>query len=502
MTGFHPKLNSRSPAPQFWALILSCVAMGGCLCPSGDLSFPAHPLGNSPSPQFDVNHDGKADFSLLPDADGRLRVLAYDDNQDGTPDRIYRLDQVDPATVPHLIILFDSIPFEAVRNRYARGGLTWFHPPDKVIPPFPTMSGVIFTRMVGASPLPGVINQYFDQAAHERRNSILDRAAGHTNAWEYRLDYRLRYWENGLAFLDPRSWFHEELKRAKETFDASPDRVTVVYFASTSCMLSKYGAEGLEECLDGLEQLTVNILWERRGAVAITAMADHGHNLIHGRRFDVPSALVAAGYAPGDRIRTARDVVVEMDGLVNYAGVYTHDAPGVAKALAARPEVWLTMYQEGERIIIQKAAQTAAVERRGSSFRYLPISGDPLDYAPVTAALQSRGIADTDGFAPDQAWFEATVDLLWPDALYRAWDAFHGIAVSVPDVLLTTTPGWYAGLGSLERYIDMVSTHGGFDQTDSATFLMSTSTVGSGPVRTGNALRRADPEFNPNRLRR
>ena len=58
--------------------------------------------------------------------------------------------------VPHLIILLDSIPFEAVADRYERGQFRYFDSPRKLIGTFPSLTEQIFTRILHAPPLPGM----------------------------------------------------------------------------------------------------------------------------------------------------------------------------------------------------------------------------------------------------------------------------------------------------------------------------------------------------------
>lgn len=474
----------------------------GCFAPSDRLSFPTTPTSVSEAGRiYDVDKDGKPDFAFLAGPSGSLDILAYDDNEDGTFDRRYSLADYRDEDVPHLIILFDSIPFSAVADRYREAGWTWFSPPQKVIPPFPSMTEVIVTRMVGAPPNAGMINQYYDAALKSSGNRIFRRIGGELDPWELRLHYRLAFMQSGMAFLQPRPWFHAELARAKLAFDRSPDRVTVVYFASTACMLSKYGADGLREVLDGLEQLCLEVLWERRGAVKISALADHGHNLIAGTRIDLPDMLKQAGFNPKDSLQADRDVVVELDGLVNYAGIHTHHADEVARALTSHAQIQLAMYASGDRVIVRDAVGAAAIEHRSGALRYVPIDHDVLEYSPIVAALTASGKADADGFIDAHDWFEATVDHHWPDAPARLWDAFHTIARNTPDVMVTTTPGYFVGLASMERFITMASTHGGLDQTDSATFMLTMTGRGQHPMRSEEVLKTIEPRFDPNVLR-
>src|SRR4051812_43362810 len=110
-------------------LIVSLVAIAvfGCAPPGQHLTFPTSPLTRGADGDwYDVSGDGRPDFAMLRDpATGRLNTLAYDDDQDGRQDRIYRLDDYANESVPHLIILMDSIPCWAMAERWAAGEFGW-----------------------------------------------------------------------------------------------------------------------------------------------------------------------------------------------------------------------------------------------------------------------------------------------------------------------------------------------------------------------------------------
>lgn len=482
--------------------ILTCACLTGCLSPGGRLRFPAQSLTTTHEVRtYDVDGDGLGDFSLRT-VEGRFAMLEYDDDQDGWPERVYRLSDYAATDLPHLIVLVDSIPYAEARERWERDAWSWFEPPTKVLPPFPTMSALIFSELIGAPPQAGAINLYYDRHRGAHVNRIRQRLGGDGNTWERRLHYRIGYLDNGLSFLRPRAWFRAELARAKNAFDRSPDRVTLVYLASSAGMLSKYGRAGLEECLDGIKQLCLQILYERRGAVRISIVSDHGHTLRTGRRFDVERRLKQAGFQPRNQLQSAEDVVVELDGLVNYAGIHTRRAADVARALAAQPEVELTLYQQGERIVIESSMGAAIVEQRGDRYRYQPLDADVLGYLPVIEALSAARASDADGFVAGDDWLAATQAHRWPNAPERLWRAFHGAVVNTPDVMLVTEPGFFVGKRSFALFVDMASTHGGLDQADSAAVLFTMTPNLPSVLRTGEVLETIEPRYDPNQLRR
>ncbi len=469
-------------------------------CAGDPLRFPAKPALMTET-QIAYSVRGASDFALLPDTRagmpaGRLNVLAYDDDGDGRWDRLYRLSDYPNDEVPHLIILLDSIPYQAVKDRYDRGDFRFFDPPQKLIGPFPSLSEQIFTRILHAPPLPGMTDDYFDKQRNAIRPGIVQRARGYHQPWEYRNNYSAKYWEGGLSYVDPRDWFHIELARAKKALDESPDRVTVVYFVSASAMLCRYGRPGLDETLDAIQRLCLQLLYERQGALKISMLADHGHNLVSSTNVVLDDTLKQAGLHPTTSLREPNDVVLEMDGLVTYLGIHTHCAAKVANAVLRRPELDLATYQAGDRVIVRSAAATAAIERRGSRFRYTSEAGDPLHYAAIVARLQSEAKADADGFVEDIDWFAATLDADYPDGPRRLWEAFHGLSVNPPDVMLTFHDGYCCGKGWLEHFIHMASTHGSLNQVNTATFLMSMTGRVTKPLRSGDVLPTLEPGYS------
>lgn len=481
----------------FVAAALGC-ALPGCMVPSDRLTFPAAPLrADETGWLYDVDNNGVVDFAARAGDDGRITALAYDDDEDGVFDRVYRLADVDDERVPHLILLLDSLPYEAAAAAHAAGALPAFAAPRKVIAPFPSMSELIFSTLLGVPPPPGMINRYYDRRTGGIENRIVKRAFGARNPWQLRLHYHIAYWENGLTFLKPRPWYGAEMRRVKDALDESPDRITVVYVASTAGLVSKYGAEAFEEVFTEIHRLVMQLLYERCGALQVSVVSDHGHNLVPAKRVSLDHTLRAAGFRVTNRLRGDRDVVYDIDGLVNYLGINTRRAAEVADTLLpAHPELELAMYLDGTRVVVRDRSGAAVIERRGERLRYAIDTADVLGYTPVLEALRAAGKVDEAGWVGDRDWFEATVDHYWPDAPRRLWDAFHGNAVNTPELMLTFRDGYCTGLDSLAIFVTMRSTHGGLHQADSAAFAMSMTDRLYGPMRTRDVLAVLEPAYD------
>ncbi len=482
-----------------------CSALAGWLAPDDALTFPERPMHtDKDGDRYDVDGDGAVDFLLALGADGRMDVLRYDDDQDGVFDRTYRRSDYDPATLPHLILLVDSLPYRAVAGRYAQGRSRWFHPPAKVIPPFPSLSEVIFTAMLHAPPFAANIERYYERRTGRIENLWISRAFGYQHPWQRRLDAHLEsYLDVGLSYLNPRPWFQAELARSKHALDVADRSVVsgrqtaLAYIVSSSAMLSRYGTEGLDVCLDGVDRLCLQLLYERQGAVQLTVVSDHGHNLTASTNFPVAEVLREAGFEPTDAIRDReRDVVPEINGLVTYFGVHTARARRVAEVFASRPEIELVAFLENETVVVRDGDGEAGIERRGNRYRYRAVSGDPLEYDAVTTHLRSADLVDSDGFIADRDWLSATADHRFPDGPRRLWDATHGQVVNPPQVFCTLRDGRCAGLPAMEAWIDMRSTHGGLNQINSDAVLLTTVAPIQGPLRTREVIGAVEPRLS------
>lgn len=482
---------------QFSVLIIFYIFMAGCTG-SKQLIFPRAPLDRTAREiRYDVNGNNRADFALQADGDNRSTILAYDVTEDSRYDRTYRINDYAPGTVPHLIILLDSIPFQYVLDFYNAGHFSWFPPPQKVIAPFPTLSAVIFNQMLHAPPLIGTNNYYYDQRTNAMSSRFWEHTKGEKDTWQRYLHYDADYLTEVTGFLKTRQVYQRELECIKRTFDSSPDRITVVYAISSAGMVCRYGLQGIRECLEELERLCLQLLWERQGALKISITSDHGHNLMKSEFVPLSSILADAGFKVRDKIETANDVVIDTEGLVTYAGLHTQRPQAVADVLLKQSRVQLAMYLEADRVIVRDDKGSAAIEKKNGRLRYIPVDRDVLSYSPIIDALSALGKVDREGFAAEDDWFAATVDHTWPDAPSRIWDAFHGSVICPSDLMITLNDGYMSGIPLFKSFITMASSHGGLNQVNSATFLLSMTGRAVRPLRTRDILKAIEPEYVP-----
>ncbi len=449
------------------------LLVSGCsFAPNEKLMFPDRSVHDSNRTEyFDIDGNGKNEFGITVDGGGNSDQLLYDDNEDGVTDRIYRLDDYDTSLLPHVVILLDSVPFQSFVDRFERGDFRWFTKPQKVISVFPSLTEVCYTEVFQAPPLPGMIDTQYDPRVGGYRNDLWKRLRGIEQPWERRTHYHADYLQHGMSFLNPKGWYQAELQRAYNTISESADRVSYIYFASAASLACKYGDAGIKEVLDGARKLCLQLLYERRGAIQISMMADHGHNLVRSKNVSIETVLKRGGLNVTDSLKADRDVIISINGLVTCGGIHTLQPERVSDILINEPATELTIYRDKQQVMIRSSKGTSAIEASGSKTRYLPLGDDVLGYAAVVESMRATGDCDADGFADRQAWLKHTVNHQWPVAPVRLWDAFNRLFESPPTMIFTMKDGYCAGKPDYEKWITMQSTHGGLNQVNSATFI-------------------------------
>jgi hypothetical protein len=116
-------------------------------------------------------------------------------------------------------------------------------------------------------------------------------------------------------------------------------------------------------------------------------------------------------------------------------------AARAAEAVTGLPGVDLCVRRDGSGWTIDSARGRARFERRNgpggaAEWRYLPETGDPLLYAPIAARLGAAG-----GWHTGDAWFAATWDAAYPDALHRLARAFD-LVQNPATVACSCQPGY------------------------------------------------------------
>ncbi len=485
------KPDSGFPAPRHTArgsrqllLMLLGALVGGCAAAAPRI-FPVAPVGSSmASREYDLDGDGRADVRESLGRDGLVNELEADLDGDGSFElSIDRATQSSASDAPprrHLVILLDSVAFEQVRQLRESGRFRWFHPPSRVISPFPVMTDPCLNELFGVSPGLAVESLHFDGA---KLKSGLDTYLGGANApWQARCDYQLWSLLHGESYANPHPWFDHEMRRTHDRFLASDRNAFVSYFVSTSALMIQSGRDGHQSALIRLDRLCQQLMLETRGRLEITLLSDHGHNFTPSRRIALDEELRRCGYRVGAALRDPRDVVLPAWGLVTCASVHARSPQRVAGDLVGLEGVELAAYRlDDSAVAVLSRDGFARIRRDGDRYAYEAVRGDPLRLASIAAGLRASGRLSGNGnsgggeFAADADWFAATADHEFPDPLFRLWRAFDGLFVHTPDVLLSLDDGVFFGSKTFDRMMAGAAIHGNLRAAGSTAFVMTTA---------------------------
>ena len=453
--------------PLLWFLAPGCGSGG---------NFPAEPLAaTGERTDYDTDGDGNADFFCLADKAGRIDRIAYDDNADGKPDRLVHLDAIDPRLSRHLVIVLDGIPFEVLKEFYDAGHLRIFHPPAVLVPPYPVMTDLAMEDALADMPCTGFEARYDDRRAGSLVGGTGDYLAGKNEPFARIIDYRAATLDDGLAYLRPKAYFAKELAAAKRIWSKREKQEVIAYFVSSACLGSRLGKEGQLHALREVERMMHKVLHETGGLVKFTLFADHGQTNVPCKPVKLAEYLQGKGYRIVTRLRRDEDVAMVKFGLVTAVAMNTRKPAKLAEDLLGCEAVTLASYAQGDEVIVCGRDGKAAIRSTdGKMFEYKPIKGDPLKLAALAK-----------GKVNGRSLLKLTADGKheYPDALYRLWRAHFALAENVPDVIVSLDDRFHNGSGFFAGMVSMVSTHGGLNWRNSATFIMSTAGKIDGPLR-------------------
>jgi len=460
-------------------------ALTGCAGPGPEL-FPPAPLrvetgDGVESRYYDLNEDGKPEYAERLDDSGRVSQLLFDEDEDGafelTIDRLHSARG--GAGGRHLIVIVDSVPYGMVRDAWGGGRFRLFYPPSPVIAPFPAMTDLSMAEFFGTSPSLGVEAEYYDGKS---LNDAYGAYAGEgvAGSWTRFTDYHLVPLAHVAAYLRPEPWWGHELGRIQRRFFRSEEPVFIGYVVTTSAIGSHFGRNGHAAALVRLDRFCQAVMHRLKGRVQITLLSDHGHYMKPSRRIDLEKLLTGCGFRPSGRLRSPRDVVIPMFGLVSYAGIYTNRPADVARDVVHFEGIDLAMYlRDDDVIVILDRDGRATIESDGTGYRYTALRGDPLKLTEIFASLP----ADGDGFVDDRLLLAATAGHEYADAVDRLWRAFHGLMTHTPDVIVSVGDGWHCGSPLQDSLLTMKATHGNLGPPSSTAFVMTTAGRLSGVTR-------------------
>src|ERR1700752_1382325 len=364
-----------------------------------------------------------------------------------------------------LLLCLDGVPHTLIEQAKSRGLFDSFGPPARLLSPFPTMTNVALSAMLGATPPAGYESLYFDRSAQELRGGIRKYIGRRTpdkvpSSYMDELDYQEPLPFEFLIYVAPEKVWRADMQRFRERFKAAPQQKD--YFAflkATDGLLHSQGPERLAVALESLDQILREIQSYCGNETEIVMFSDHGMNLEENRRVDLASTLQSRGFK----------VVIPAFGLCSYAAIYCQDIdviPEVASASAEVPGIDFAVYKDSGAVVIESTRGRARIEHDAAtdSYRYLLVTGDPLELSSFATA-----------FADDATWFKRTAGHRYPNAITNIYKSLFTPRVKhTADILLSLRDGYYYGWSPFGRFVRLAATHGNALQASSNAFLMST----------------------------
>jgi hypothetical protein len=363
-----------------------------------------------------------------------------------------------------LLLCLDGVPHKVIEQERGRGLFDGFKTPARLLSPFPTMTNVALSAMLGATPPAGYESLYFDRKARELRGGIRKYVGRRTpdkvpSSYMEELDYQEPLMFEFLIYVAPEKIWRADMQRFRESFRAAPqNRDYFAFLKATDGLLHAQGPERLAVALESLDNILKEIRSYCGDETEIVMFSDHGMNLEENRRVPLLSTLQRRGFK----------VVIPAFGLCSYAAVYCDDdlIPEVARASVEMNGIDFAVYKDATAVVVESASGQARIEHEPAtdSYRYVVVSGDPL---------QLGSYPDT--FATDATWFERTAGHRYPNAVANLYKSLFTSRVKhTADVLLSLNDGYYYGWTPFGRFVRLRATHGNALQASSNAFLMST----------------------------
>ncbi len=364
-----------------------------------------------------------------------------------------------------LLLCLDGVPHKLIEQERGRGLFDSFKAPTRLLSPFPTMTNVALSAMLGATPPAGYESLYFDRKARELRGGIGKYLGRRTpdkvpSSYMEELDYQEPLPFEFLIYVAPEKVWRADMQRFRESFRAAPqNRDYFAFLKATDGLLHAQGPARLAVALESLDEILKEIRSYCGDETEIVMFSDHGMNLEENRRVPLLSTLRRRGFK----------VVIPAFGLCSYAAVYCDNdlIPEVARACVEVTGIDFAVYKDAAgAVVVESVRGQARIEYDAAtdSYRYAIVSGDPLQ-------LSSFG----DSFATDATWFERTAAHNYPNAVANIYKSLFTPRVKhTADILLSLNDGYYYGWTAFGRFVRLRATHGNALQASSNAFLMST----------------------------
>ena len=216
----------------------------------------------------------------------------------------------------------------------------------------------------------------------------------------------------------------------------------------------------------------------------VALLSDHGHNKYPGGKFvPIEKTLRGNGFRIAREVRTPNDVAFSVDGVTTGFGVFcTRDSvASLAKILAEMEGVELVSAQlTDSTFAVMHRANRGRIDVRhttsGERHRYVPLTGDPLQFAPIIVTMRTEHALDADGFADTDTWTRYTMTAEFPVSVGRLVRGHTVVTLNPAPILVSTLVSYRIGMGLVavaNRILSPGGTHGSLSTPSSVGVLMT-----------------------------
>jgi hypothetical protein len=399
-----------------------------------------------------------------------------------TPTRSFSQE---PKSERHIIICVDGVGISTINKLRTKGHFKMFRPPSRMVSTFPSLTNQAIStilRPAGAKTAAGHEDNYFDVRLNKMRGGVIHRFRGDKfvqGTFRELFDYHPSAIKSGLGYAaPPLSTYLESLSdliRLRQKARNTRQPVFFAYTGATDSLAHLGGERLLNDFLKRLDSSVKEVVNDSEVPTTVTIFSDHGNHFRKYRRVKLKAPLRRAGFRIDGKIKDERSVVIPQFGLVGNAVLFTREEneQRLAKITASIDGVDFAAFEkEGIAYLVSRDGE-ATIEKRGTSYRYRALKGDPLELLPVVEGM-TRENKVTAGFFADSIWFEATRETSRPDAVHRIFEGVTNGVSNQANVIINFKDGYYSGSSLLDLFAILQATHGNLGPEQSFGFVMST----------------------------
>src|SRR3990172_3695266 len=181
-----------------------------------------------------------------------------------------------------LLLCLDGVPFELVTEGKKRGLFGSFESPSRLLSPFPTLTNIALSAMLGATPPNGYESLYFDTVSRELRGGVTKYIGRRTpdkvpSSYMEQLDYQEPLAFEFLVYVAPQKIWRADMRRFRDRFRvASQERDYFAFLKGTDGLLHIRGPAELLSALKSLDSILGEMRQFCGRETEIVLFSDHG----------------------------------------------------------------------------------------------------------------------------------------------------------------------------------------------------------------------------------